>query len=139
MNCIFCDIIAGNSPAFFAYEDDDYIAIMDRYPIHRGHTLVIPRTHHEKIFDMPLESVGALFSKIPLIAKSVVEVTQADGFNVGQNNGRAANQIIPHVHVHIIPRYENIPTAWPKRTVADVKDLKTLAEKIRKCIDSIKT
>ena len=135
MGCIFCDVIAGKTPAFFVYEDDDYVAIMDKYPIHRGHTLLIPRIHHEKILDMPTNLVGALFSKVPLIAKAVVEATQADGFNVGQNNGRAANQIVPHVHVHVIPRYKNITTAWPKRTLADDNELKSLAEKIRKCIN----
>ena len=138
MACIFCDIIDSNSPAFFVFKDETHIAIMDKYPIHRGHILVIPRVHHEKITDMPKDNIAELFCKIPRIAKGLLEATNADGFNVGQNNGRAANQIVPHVHVHLIPRYHSITTAWPKRTIANENDLKELAEKITKCIDGIK-
>lgn len=136
MNCLFCDVISGNAKAYFVYEDETHVAIMDKYPIHRGHTLVIPREHHEKITDMPNESVANLFSKIPTIARGVIEATGADGFNIGQNNGRAANQIIPHVHVHVIPRYARVSVAWPKRVIADEKDLAELAIKIKKCIKS---
>ena len=134
MDCLFCEIIAGKSPAHFVYEDEKHVAILDKYPIHRGHTLVMPRSHHERIIDMPLESVSSLFTKTIPIARGVIEVTQADGFNIGQNNGRAANQIIPHVHVHVIPRYSQIGTAWPKRKIADANELADLASKIRKCI-----
>ena len=134
MDCLFCEIIAKKSPAHFVYEDEKYVAILDRYPIHRGHTLVMPRTHHERIIDMPIESVSTLFTKTIPIARGVIEATQADGFNIGQNNGRAANQIIPHVHVHVIPRYSQIGIAWPKRKIADQNELADLASKIRKCI-----
>ena len=134
MTCLFCDIIAKKLSAHFVYEDEKHVAILDKYPIHRGHTLVMPREHHEKIVDMPIENVSVLFTKTIPIARAVIEATQADGFNLGQNNGRAANQIIPHVHVHVIPRYSHISTAWPKRKIADENDLAELATKIRKCI-----
>ena len=93
MNCLFCDIIAGKIKAHFVYEDKSHIAIMDKYPIQRGHTLVIPRDHYEKITDMNTENVSVLFSKVPFIARAILEATEADGFNIGQNNGKAANQI----------------------------------------------
>ncbi len=136
MDCLFCEIIAGKAPAYFVYEDSTHVAIMDRYPIHRGHTLVMPRMHHEKIIDMTPTTVSELFTRILPIARGVIEATDADGFNIGQNNGRAANQIIPHVHVHVIPRYSKVAVAWPKRSVADEKDLEELAAKIRRCIKS---
>lgn len=136
MDCLFCEIIAGKTPAYFVYEDSTHIAIMDKYPIHRGHTLVMPREHHEKIIDMTPTSVSELFTRILPIARGIIEATNADGFNIGQNNGRAANQIIPHVHVHVIPRYSQVGVAWPKRSVADEKDLEELAAKIRRCIKS---
>lgn len=136
MDCLFCEIIAGKTPAYFVYEDSTHIAIMDKYPIHRGHTLVMPREHHEKIIDMTPTSVSELFTRILPIARGIIEATTADGFNIGQNNGRAANQIIPHVHVHVIPRYSQVGVAWPKRSVADEKDLEELAAKIRRCIKS---
>jgi len=137
MTCLFCQILDGKIPAHFIYEDDSHVAIMDKYPIHRGHSLVIPRKHHEKITDMNVGEVSDLFSKVPSISRAVIEATGADGFNIGQNNGRAANQIIPHVHVHVIPRYIRIGVAWPKRSIADDKELEGLAAKIRKCMKSV--
>ncbi|HII36753.1 MAG TPA: HIT family protein [Nitrosopumilaceae archaeon] len=137
MTCLFCQILDGKIPAHFIYEDDSHVAIMDKYPIHRGHSLVIPRKHHEKITDMNVGEVSDLFSKVPSISRAVIEATGADGFNIGQNNGRAANQIIPHVHVHVIPRYTRIGVAWPKRSIADDKELEGLAAKIRKCMKSV--
>ena len=127
----------GKTPAHFIYEDDTHVAIMDKYPIHRGHSLIIPRKHHEKITDMDTKEVSLLFSKVPPIARAVIDATGADGFNIGQNNGKAANQIVPHVHVHVIPRYVTIGVAWPKRSIADEKELAELAAKIKKCIKSI--
>ena len=137
MICLFCQIMDGKTPAHFIYEDDTHVAIMDKYPIHRGHSLIIPRKHHEKITDMDTKEVSLLFSKVPPIARAVIDATGADGFNIGQNNGKAANQIVPHVHVHVIPRYVTIGVAWPKRSIADEKELAELADKIKKCIKSI--
>ena len=137
MNCLFCDIVAGKVRAHFVYDDKTHVAIMDKYPIQRGHTLVMPRDHHERITDMNTESVSSLFSKIPVIAHAVLEVTSADGFNIAQNNGKAANQIIPHVHVHIVPRYSSTGTTWTKRMIPNDNDLENLATKIRKHVELI--
>lgn len=136
MNCIFCEIAAGRMDAHRVYEDKSHIAILDKYPITRGHTLVIPRDHHEKIIDLPTDGVSALFSRVPAVARAILKATGADGFNIGQNNGRAANQIIPHVHVHIIPRYEKSSNPWKSRMIANDDDLKDLAEKIRRLVES---
>ena len=137
MNCIFCDILEGKVTAHFVYQDKTHVAIMDKYPIQRGHTLVIPRDHNERITDMDTKKVSSLFSKIPAIARAILEVTGADGFNIGQNNGKAANQIIPHVHVHIIPRYSNTGTTWTKRMISNEIDLENLATKIRKHVELV--
>jgi len=137
VNCLFCDIISGKVKAHFVYEDNTHVAIMDKYPIQRGHTLVMPRDHHEKIIDMNQEQVSTLFTRVPIIARAILEVTKADGFNIGQNNGKAANQIIPHVHVHIIPRYSNTGTMWTKRMIPSEEDLENLAAKIRQCVQSV--
>ncbi|MEM4311295.1 MAG: HIT family protein [Nitrososphaerales archaeon] len=133
MDCIFCKIIQGVLPAFKVYEDDEVIAFMDRKPINLGHILVLPKEHRESIFDMEPQKVGKLYEKVAIIAKNVKEALKADGLNIGQNNGKAANQIIPHVHVHVIPRYlGDSPTGgWPSRKNADLKELKEVADKIR--------
>ena len=137
MSCLFCDIVAGKVKAHFVYEDKTHVAIMDKYPIQKGHTLVIPRDHYEQITDMNTTDVSSLFSKIPVIAHAILEVTSADGFNIAQNNGKAANQIIPHVHVHIVPRYSSTGTAWTKRMIPNDNDLGILATKIRKSIELV--
>jgi len=136
MNCIFCEIVQGKKVGHFIYEDENYVAFLDKYPIDTGHSLVMPREHFEKITDMTAEKVGELFSKIPKIAKAVIEATKADAFSVAQNNGRAAKQIVPHVHIHIIPRYESRETIWTRREIPKENELKILAERIRKSIKS---
>ena len=106
MGCIFCDILDGKQDAYFLYSDRDHVAFLDRYPIDTGHSLVIPRNHHERITDMDSDDVGRLFSIIPGIAGAILKGSGADAFSLAQNNGRAAKQIVPHVHIHIIPRLQ---------------------------------
>jgi histidine triad (HIT) family protein len=137
MACIFCDIVNGVRKGHFIYEDKDYVAFLDIYPIDTGHTLVLPKQHFEKVTDMTDRQVGDLFSKIPKIARAVLNSTNADAFSVAQNNGRAAKQIVPHVHIHIIPRYNSKGTIWTKRSIAQDNELHLLAEKIRKNLRSI--
>ncbi|RMW40186.1 MAG: HIT family protein [Nitrosopumilus sp.] len=134
MTCIFCDILDGKRDAHILYEDDSHIAFLDRYPIDVGHSLVIPREHHERITDMTPENVGKLFSLVPKIAKAILVGSQADAFSIAQNNGRAAKQIIPHVHIHIIPRYNSKGTIWTKRQISTDSELEELAKKIRSAI-----
>ena len=134
MDCLFCDILSGKKNGHFIYEDDLHISILDKYPIDTGHSLIIPREHHEKITDMNPSNVGEMFSIVPKIAKAILDATGADAFSVGQNNGRAAKQIIPHVHIHIIPRYNQKGTIWTKRSIEDDAKLSKLAEKIKKSI-----
>lgn len=136
MNCIFCDIINRKQEAHIIFEDDSHIAIMDKYPIQFGHSLVMPKAHHEKIVDMSSGEVGELFSRVPVVARAILAATGADGFNIGQNNGKSANQIIPHVHVHVIPRYQKIGNSWARRMIAKNNDLDELAKKIRNNIKS---
>jgi histidine triad (HIT) family protein len=135
-SCIFCSIIAGELPVAKIYEDSNIFVLMDKYPINIGHTLVIPKIHYNNILLMPHEEVGRLYSFVPTIAKAVVSAVNADGFNVGQNNGRAANQIVPHVHIHIIPRFnDDSPDGkWPNRHVSSYEDLFEVAEKIKKLL-----
>ncbi len=136
MDCLFCNIINKKQDAHVIFEDDSHIAIMDKYPIQKGHSLVIPKSHHEKIIDMTNDEVGELFSRVPTVARGIIVATGADGFNLGQNNGRSANQIIPHVHVHIIPRYQKVGNLWTRRMIATDDDLKELAKKIQNAIKS---
>jgi len=131
MCCLFCDILDGKKVGHFLYEDNSHVAFLDKYPIDFGHSLILPRKHYEKITDMPPEDVGAVFSLVPKIAKAILDATNADAFSIAQNNGRAAKQIIPHVHIHLIPRYNNKGTVWTKRQIINDDELSELAKKIR--------
>ena len=134
MPCIFCDILDGKREAHIVYEDEHHIAFLDKYPIDDGHTLVIPKKHYERITDMDSNDVGKIFSLIPKIAKAVLSGASADAFSLSQNNGKAAKQIIPHVHIHIIPRYNNKGTVWTKRQIPTDDVLSELAKKIKSAV-----
>jgi len=128
-------MIEGKLSCNMIYQDDDSIAILDKYPIDKGHSLVITKKPYEKLTDMSNQEVAELFSKIPKIANAIIKATNADAFSIAQNNGRAAKQIIPHVHVHIIPRYNDTGTLWLKRKILKDNELDELAQKIRNCIE----
>jgi histidine triad (HIT) family protein len=137
--CIFCSIIAGQEPSVYIYRDNSFLVLMDKYPINPGHTLVMPIRHYETLLQMPPAEVAKLYSLVPAIAKAIVSAVKADGFNVGQNNGVAANQIVPHVHVHIVPRFlDDSPDGkWPARKVCSQEDLVVIAHKIRQEISLV--
>ena len=131
--CIFCNMIGGKLPCHMIYDDDDCLVILDKYPIDNGHSLIITKKHFEKITEMNIDEVSKLFSKIPKIANAIIKATNADAFSIAQNNGKAAKQIIPHVHIHVIPRYDATGTLWTKRKIMTDIELSELAEKIKNC------
>jgi histidine triad (HIT) family protein len=128
---IFTDIIEGKRPGFIIFEDEKHVAILDKYPIDTGHSLVIPKKPYEKITDMPKDEVAELFSLVPQIANAILKATGAVAFSIAQNNGKEAKQIVPHVHIHIIPRYADKATMWTKRQIPTDDELSNLKEKIQ--------
>lgn len=132
MGCVFCDIIEGVTEGVFIYRNDDIVAFLDKYPIDSGHTLIVTRRHYERITDMDDVSVGVLFSKVPKIARAVLAGTGADAFSIAQNNGKAAKQIIPHVHVHVIPRFSSRGVGWTKREILTQEEMESQADEIKK-------
>ena len=102
-SCIFCRIVSRKSPSNIVYEDDRYIAFLDIFPFSKGHTLVCPKAHGETIWDMKEGDIADLFQVASKVSRAVVMAVQADGFRFVQNNGEAANQVVAHVHVHVIP------------------------------------
>ncbi len=128
---IFTEIIEGKLPGFIIFEDEKHVAILDKYPIDTGHSLVIPKKPYEKITDMPKDEVAELFSLVPQIANAILKATGAVAFSIAQNNGKEAKQIVPHVHIHIIPRYADKATMWTKRQIPTDDELLNLKEKIQ--------
>jgi histidine triad (HIT) family protein len=107
LECIFCEILGGNSPASFTYQDDTVVAFMDVQPITHGHMLVVPREHAVLMSDVN-ETVAMRTFRVARQLSSVVRGTLgASGVNLFVADGETAFQDVPHFHVHVIPRYPN--------------------------------
>lgn len=101
-DCVFCEIIKGERPAHFVLEADEAMAFLDTRPLFKGHTLLVPREHHETLADLPAELVGPLFSSAQRIAAAMEVGLEAAGSFVAMNN--RISQSVAHLHVHIVPR-----------------------------------
>jgi diadenosine tetraphosphate (Ap4A) HIT family hydrolase len=103
--CPFCDIEKLIDEDRIIYQDSTWIAILDNYPVSKGHTLLIPKRHCKSYFDLnfiELESVGVT---IGVIKRLLDTKYKPDGYNIGINCGETAGQTVMHCHIHIIPRY----------------------------------
>ena len=105
--CPFCSIVSGESPASIVYEDKDVLAFMDLSPATVGHTLVVPRDHWENIYEVPEETLTKLIAVVKRLCVAVKKTVDADGIMLIQNNGRAAGQVVFHLHFHVIPVSSN--------------------------------
>jgi histidine triad (HIT) family protein len=132
--CIFCKIVRGELPSQKVYEDDRYVAFLDINPFSRGHTLVSPKAHGETIWDMDEREIGDLFMTATRVSKAVVAATGADGFRFVQNNGEAANQVVAHVHIHVIPIMMQQKGKQMDRLKLDEGVMEATAESIRKAL-----
>ncbi len=102
MDCIFCKIISGDMPTKILNETKDSISFLDAFPLTKGHVLVIPKKHHQKIQDMGEQENNDLFYLVNLMTSKVDSITGATLIAI--HNGKDAGQEIPHVHVHLVPR-----------------------------------
>jgi len=106
-DCIFCRIITGEVPADKVYEDDKYLAFLDIAPINPGHTLLVPKKHYQDIISAPDEVLCEIMKLARLLGASVMKGLEAPAFNLGVNTGKEAGQAVFHLHLHVIPRFEN--------------------------------
>lgn len=134
--CIFCRIARGEVPARKVYEDELAVAFLDAFPLARGHTLVVPRAHVERVEDLSDQQAKAVFGAAHKLAGRVAKAAGAEGTTIAVNNGKAAGQEVPHVHVHIVPRRASDKAgpihalAWERPKVGP-EDLDALAKSIR--------
>ena len=106
-DCLFCKIIRGEVPSFKVYEDDKTLAFLDIRPVNAGHTLVVPKDHATNIFDITPQDWAAVAETTRKLSIVIEKALEADGVNIAMNNREHAGQVIPHPHVHIIPRYKS--------------------------------
>jgi len=124
--CLFCKIIAGQIPSHKLYEDDQVYSFLDIGPLSPGHALVIPKGHYLTLDQVPDEVGAAIGRVLPKLSKAIAQATGAASWNILQNNGTPAGQVVGHVHFHIIPRPDpassardgdlpgnGLPFGWP--------------------------
>lgn len=105
-DCIFCSIVDGDISGRIVHETDTTLAFLDANPLAPGHTLVIPKAHHERLNDTPTDLAADVMASLRDVTIAVEDAVDADGSNVAFNNGEAAGQEVPHLHGHVIPRFE---------------------------------
>jgi histidine triad (HIT) family protein len=103
--CIFCEIVAGRSPAHVIAEDERTLAFLDIFPLTLGHTLVIPKRHADDLLDAPPDDVAAVARMAQRVAQRVRATLRPPGVNLLQATGAIALQTVFHLHVHVLPRY----------------------------------
>jgi histidine triad (HIT) family protein len=118
------------APASYVYEDDKVTALLSTRPVNVGHTLVVPKSHYENIFEMPEEEVAHLSKIVKRVALAVKKAVGAEGIRIVQNNGEAAGQVIFHLHVHIIPMYAEF-SSLHNREIREASVLEGDAKRIR--------
>lgn len=132
-DCVFCKIVQSEIPSCTIYQDAQVYAFLDIGPVSPGHCLVIPRDHYADLVDCPGPILAALARRLGPLARAIVKATGADGYNVLSNNGRAAGQLVEHVHFHIIPRRQGdgLLAQWPAGQYASGR-MEALAGEIKR-------
>lgn len=129
-NCVFCKIIAGETPAARIFEDRQTLAFLDISPFEPGHLLVVPRRHVERYTELPLSELEPLARAVQHVARLLMERLPCDGFNLAQNNGACANQIVPHLHFHVVPRWNGKRVNWTPGRYACPEDMEQIVQRL---------
>ena len=129
---MFCRIVAGELPAHVVLEDDLVLAFLDVRPLFPGHTLLIPKVHHETLADLPEDLVLPLFTQAQRLSAAMATVLGAAGSFVAMNN--KVSQSVPHLHVHVVPRNKKDGLRgffWPRTKYEDDADAAAVAAQLR--------
>jgi len=130
LECVFCDVIQKKSPSYVIYEDHNFLAILDKYPISLGHTLVMPKEHYERVRDISQRDFCALYGRVHALNTVITKRMDASASHISINDGVAANQLIPHVHVHIIPRNPNDNAGFTARKLLRPEEMEQIRRKL---------
>ncbi len=138
-DCLFCAIARGDLPATKVWEDDATIAFLDINPLARGHTLVIPREHAAKVEDASEDAVAAVMQTARRITSALCEVTSCPDATLAINNGPAAGQEVPHLHLHVIPRTRGdaagpVHAMFAHRPHVEAEELQQLAAEVQEAL-----
>ncbi|WP_249872643.1 HIT family protein [Oceanobacillus saliphilus] len=120
MSCIFCEIVDKKADAYTIYEDNYVCCFLDKYPINKGHILVIPKKHYQEFTDVDQNSLIQVILISQKITKALENILKTDGITIMQNNGIFKD--VDHYHMHIIPRYINDGFSWVEPDVKVLED-----------------
>ena len=135
-NNVFAKILRGELPAHKVHEDEQTFAFMDIMPRGDGHVLVIPKSPARNILDVPPDALGPLFRTVQKVASAAKTAFRADGLTIQQFNESAGGQVVFHLHVHIIPRFDGVSLKPHTGQMAPSEQLATQAERIRAALGS---
>jgi histidine triad (HIT) family protein len=131
--CAFCRIVAGELPAHVVLDDDRFLAFLDARPLFPGHVLLVPKAHHETLWDLPDDLLGPLNERTRRLAVAVRDGMGSAGIFTATNN--VVSQSVPHLHVHIVPRNPKDGLRgffWPRTKYATEEEAAAVAERIRR-------
>ncbi len=133
--CAFCEIVAGTRPATRVFENDDIVAFLDARPLFPGHTLVVPRPHHETLADLPVQLLGPVFEMVRRLVAVMPGALDAEGTFLAVNN--RVSQSVPHLHVHVVPRTRGDGLKgffWPRSRYETPEEAEAVAGRLRKAL-----
>ena len=139
-DCIFCNIVNGNTSARVIDQNDKAIALLDAFPLSAGHTLIIPKSHYTKLQEMDKEHSSDVFNLLWKVSGAIEKAAGVNASTIAIHNGKEAGQEVPHVHVHIIPRSISDGAAGPvhsmfkKRPKLSSKELDLILENIKRML-----
>lgn len=132
---IFDQILSGAIPSYRLYEDEHVYSFLDIGPLSHGHALVIPKERKAHLHQLSDDSAAAIGRALPRLCRALMQATGAEAYNVLQNNGSTAHQVVMHVHFHIIPRFSGsgLEIGWKPRKL-EAADATALVEKVRSAL-----
>ncbi|MDO8479980.1 MAG: HIT family protein [Candidatus Rokubacteria bacterium] len=131
-DCVFCMIRDGKIPSAKVYDDERTLAFMDINPLTRGHCLVVTKAHAATLYDAEVEDIKAAVATAKKVAGALRKALSPDGLNMLQANGAAAFQSVPHLHLHLIPRWTNDGKGFDWKLVPGQREqIMKVGEKVR--------
>ena len=133
--CVFCAIVAGETPADLVHEDDDFVAFLDARPVFKGHILLVPRDHVDTLPDLPAALRDPFLALAQRLAAAMVDGLEAQGSFVAVNN--TVSQSVPHLHLHVVPRTKGDGLRgffWPRTKYADAEESARYAARLRSVV-----
>jgi histidine triad (HIT) family protein len=132
VDCLFCRIVAGEAAAHLVLEEAEVIGFLDARPVFKGHTLLVPREHHDTLSDLPAAMFVPLLDAAQRVSDAVRSALGAQGSFVAMNN--VVSQSVPHLHVHVVPRTKGDGLRgffWPRTRYADEAEAGEYARRLR--------